>query len=92
MGNPADNVGATRRVAPTNQYGGSARSSAKSNPSPPNALRGTPAAPVPGRNDDEHIIRYETSLNRIRRYIAANPSRWAEDRDHPCHPLRRRAT
>jgi hypothetical protein len=23
MGNPTDNVGATRRVAPTNQYGGS---------------------------------------------------------------------
>ncbi len=56
-----------------------------------NALRGTPAAPVWGRNYYEHIIRYETSLNRIRRYIAANPSRWAEDRDHPCHPLRRRA-
>ena len=53
-----------------------------------NALRGTPAAPVPGRNDDEHIIRCETSLNRN---IAANPSRWAEDRDHPRHPLRRRA-
>ena len=56
-----------------------------------NALRGTPAAPVWGRNYYEHIIRYETSLNRIRRYIAANPSRWAEDRDHPRHPLRRRA-
>jgi putative transposase len=56
-----------------------------------NALRGTLAAPVWGRNYYEHIIRYETSLNRIRRYIAANPSRWAEDRDHPCHPPRRRA-
>jgi hypothetical protein len=44
--------------------------------------------PVPGRNDDEHVIRCETSLNRN---IAANPSRWAEDRDHPRHPLRRRA-
>ena len=56
-----------------------------------NALRGTPAAPVWGRNYYEHIIRYETSLNRVRRYIAANPSRWADDREHPCHPLRRRA-
>ena len=56
-----------------------------------NALRGTPAAPVWGRNYYEHIIRYETSLNRIRRYIAANPSRWAEDHEHPRHPLRRRA-
>jgi hypothetical protein len=57
-----------------------------------NALRGTPAAPVWGRNYYEHIIRYETSLNRIRRYIAANPSQWAEDHEHPRHPLRRRAT
>ena len=56
-----------------------------------NALRGTPAAPVWGRNYYEHIIRYETSLNRIRRYIAANPSQWAEDHEHPRHPLRRRA-
>jgi REP element-mobilizing transposase RayT len=56
-----------------------------------NALRGTPAAPAWGRNYYEHIIRYETSLVRIRRCIAANPSRWAEDRDHPRHPLRRRA-
>ena len=54
-----------------------------------NALRGTPAAPVWGRNYYEHIIRYETSLNRN---IAANPSRWAEDHEHPRHPLRRRAT
>jgi len=56
-----------------------------------NALRGTPAGPVWGRNYYEHIIRYETSLNRIRRYIVANPSRWAEDHEHPRHPLRRRA-
>ena len=41
-----------------------------------------------GCNYYEHIIRYETSLNRN---IAANPSRWAEDRDHPRHPPRRRA-
>ena len=54
-----------------------------------NALRGSPAAPVWGRNYYEHIIRYETSLNRN---IAANPLRWAEDHEHPRHPLRRRAT
>jgi hypothetical protein len=47
-----------------------------------------PAAPAWGRNDYKHIIRYETSLNR---HIAANPSRWAENRDHPRHSLRRRA-
>jgi len=45
-------------------------------------------SPAWGRNYYEHIIRYETSLNRN---IAANPSRWAEDRDHPRHPQRRRA-
>jgi hypothetical protein len=43
---------------------------------------------MPGRNDDEHIIRCETSLNRN---IAANPSRWAEDHEHPRHPPRRQA-
>ena len=83
MGNLADNVGATRRVAPTNQYGGAARSSAQSNPSPPNALRGTLSGLVWERNYYEHIIRYETSLNRN---IAANPSRWGDDRDHPRRP------
>jgi len=57
---------------------------------PTNVIPGSSGAVVRlGRNDDEHIIRCETSLNRN---IAANPSRWAEDRDHPRHPLRRRAT
>ena len=55
-----------------------------------NALRGTPAAPVWQRNYYERIIRYETSLVRVRRYIAANPSRWGADRDHPRRPPRRR--
>ena len=31
------------------------------------------------RNYYEHIIRNETTLNRIRAYIANNPAKWAED-------------
>jgi len=35
------------------------------------------------RNYYEHIIRNEDSLNRIRHYIATNPSRWADDTLYP---------
>jgi REP element-mobilizing transposase RayT len=35
------------------------------------------------RNYYEHIIRDEKDLDRIRRYIAENPSRWAEDSNNP---------
>lgn len=35
------------------------------------------------RNYYEHIIRDEASLSRIRKYIAENPSRWAEDSENP---------
>jgi len=35
------------------------------------------------RNYYEHIIRDDESLNRIRRYILDNPSRWAFDRENP---------
>ncbi|MCZ7627518.1 MAG: transposase [Candidatus Methylomirabilis sp.] len=35
------------------------------------------------RNYYEHIIRDETSLNRIREYIQNNPARWAEDPENP---------
>lgn len=48
-----------------------------------NALRGTPAEAVWQRNYYEHIIRDDDDLARIREYIAANPSRWAEDRENP---------
>jgi putative transposase len=48
-----------------------------------NVLRQTPAAPVWQRNYYEHVIRDETSLKRIRQYIADNPARWALDRDNP---------
>ncbi len=35
------------------------------------------------RNYYEHIIRNEAGLNRIRRYIDENPSRWASDEENP---------
>ena len=35
------------------------------------------------RNYYEHIIRNEAALNRIRQYIAENPTRWEYDRDNP---------
>ena len=35
------------------------------------------------RNYYEHVIRNEASLNRIRRYIDENPSRWALDDENP---------
>src|SRR5262245_6602365 len=44
-----------------------------------NDLRGTPGAPVWQRNYYEHIIRDQASLDRIRAYIASNPSRWKPD-------------
>ena len=45
-----------------------------------NKVRKTPGTPVWQRNFYEHIIRDETSLARIRTYIAENPGRWTEDR------------
>jgi putative transposase len=36
--------------------------------------------PVWQRNYHEHIIRSEAALDRIRRYIVANPARWEEQR------------
>jgi putative transposase len=35
------------------------------------------------RNYYEHIIRDETELSRVRRYIDENPVRWAFDRENP---------
>ena len=48
-----------------------------------NQLRGTPGAAVWQRDFFEHIIRGPHSLERIRRYIELNPSRWANDRMNP---------
>lgn len=35
------------------------------------------------RNYYEHVIRDETSVNRIREYIADNPASWADDPENP---------
>jgi REP element-mobilizing transposase RayT len=48
-----------------------------------NELRRTPGATVWQRNYYEHVIRHETDLDRIRRYIVENPARWALDRENP---------
>ena len=46
-------------------------------------MRHTPGLPVWQRNYDEHIIRDDVSLDRIREYIVHNPAQWALDREHP---------
>jgi hypothetical protein len=48
-----------------------------------NEHRQTPGAPVWQRNYYEHIVRDEESLDRIRQYIAENPSCWHLDRENP---------
>jgi putative transposase len=48
-----------------------------------NAFRGTAGAPVWQRGYYDHIIRRGDSLDRVRRYIAENPARWAFDRENP---------
>lgn len=88
-----DDVGATRRVAPTTDAAphgpksgsigaiiGQFKSAATKSI---NALRGIPGAPGWQRNYYEHIIRDEDALNRIRAYILTNPLRWALDRENP---------
>lgn len=51
-----------------------------------NSVRGTPGVPVWQRNYYERIIRNDTALGRIRKYIQHNPARWAEDRLHAAIP------
>ena len=48
-----------------------------------NTMRDTPGASVWQRNYYEHVIRNESTLNRIRQYIADNPARWPEDPENP---------
>ena len=48
-----------------------------------NALRGTTGTSFWQRGYFEHVIRSESSLNRIRRYIGENPMRWDEDPENP---------
>lgn len=47
-----------------------------------NKLRGLPGARIWHRNYYEHIIRHDDALERIRRYIRLNPTRWQTSRKH----------
>jgi putative transposase len=47
-----------------------------------NILRDTPGTPVWQRNYHERIIRDESALNNIRRYIQMNPINWKSDQFH----------
>ncbi|MCJ7677851.1 MAG: transposase, partial [Anaerolineales bacterium] len=46
-------------------------------------LRGMRGAPVWQRGFYEHVIRNDAELDRVRRYIETNPSRWADDEENP---------
>jgi len=48
-----------------------------------NEIRGTAGLPVWHRNYYEHVIRNEEELDRIRQYIAGNPTCWDHDRENP---------
>jgi hypothetical protein len=39
--------------------------------------------------NNEHIIREDEELNRIREYIVNNPARWAEDEENPVNVKQR---
>jgi REP element-mobilizing transposase RayT len=86
-----NDVGATRRVAPTEHLNGPASGSIgaiigqfKSIVTKGiNSRRGTPGLPVWQRNYYEHVIRDEDELLKIREYIANNPKKWAEDENNP---------
>ncbi|WP_103669502.1 transposase [Pseudanabaena sp. BC1403] len=51
-----------------------------------NQIRHTSGIPVWQRNYHEHIIRDETSLQKIRQYIQTNPNLWQVDQLHPNNP------
>ena len=48
-----------------------------------NRLRHTEGIPVWQRNYYEHIIRNESEMDRISRYIESNPSSWMDDDENP---------
>ena len=48
-----------------------------------NQIHGSEGIPVWQRNYYEHIIRNEAEYNRIHIYIAANPTNWGTDDEHP---------
>jgi REP element-mobilizing transposase RayT len=48
-----------------------------------NQLEGTPGKVLWQRGFYDHIIRDDSDLRRIRRYIRLNPIQWSLDRYHP---------
>ncbi len=48
-----------------------------------NKIDGSPGRRVLQRGFHDHIIRTETDLNRIRKYIEDNPKNWANDENNP---------
>lgn len=48
-----------------------------------NAFRDSPGAPVWQRGYYDHIVRDESSLDAIRRYIEGNLGAWADDAENP---------
>jgi putative transposase len=48
-----------------------------------NTLRGIHGEPVWQRNYYEHIIRNESELLNIRKYILENPWKWEQDKENP---------
>jgi REP element-mobilizing transposase RayT len=48
-----------------------------------NSGRRPPGSPVWQRNYYERVIRDESELERVRRYIVENPIQWAVDRENP---------
>ncbi len=82
-----NNVGATRRVAPTtlqsNSIGAIVGQFKSIVTKQINGIRNSSGLPVWQRNYYEHIIRNEDELNRVREYIINNPLRWADDENNP---------
>jgi REP element-mobilizing transposase RayT len=82
-------VGATRRVAPTSQTLqpgslGAIMAQFKSIATKRiNGLQNVSGRPIWQRNYYEHIIRNEREMDRITRYIEANPLRWTDDGENP---------
>jgi putative transposase len=85
-------VGATRRVAPTTTTSqtlqprslGAIMAQFKSIVTKRiNGLQNVSGRPVWQRNYYEHIIRNEREMDRITRYIEANPLRWVDDDENP---------
>jgi putative transposase len=87
-------VGATRRVAPTNEPHtlvpnsiGAIMAQFKSITAKRiNTLRDTRGSAVWQRNYYEHIVRNETEMNNIWNYINTNPLHWQDDQLHPSSP------